>query len=48
MNLERLAANIDVFGFELSSDEVAAIDGLDSDARLGSDPATAAFSQYPS
>jgi diketogulonate reductase-like aldo/keto reductase len=45
---ERLATNIDLFGFELSPDEVAAIDALDSDARLGSDPATAAFSQYPS
>jgi diketogulonate reductase-like aldo/keto reductase len=47
VNPERIAANIDVFGFELSAEEVAAIDALDSDARLGSDPATAAFSQYP-
>ncbi|MHA7134343.1 aldo/keto reductase [Oerskovia turbata] len=44
---ERIATNIDLFGFELSAAEVAAIDALDSDARLGSDPATAAFSQYP-
>lgn len=44
----RIATNIDLFGFELTAGEVAAIDGLDSDVRLGSDPATAAFSQYPS
>jgi 2,5-diketo-D-gluconate reductase A len=44
---QRIAANIDLFGVELDAAEIAAIDALDSDARLGSDPATAAFSQYP-
>jgi len=44
----RIATNIDLFGFELTPEEVAAIDALDSGARLGSDPATADFSQYPS
>ncbi|WP_448073939.1 aldo/keto reductase [Georgenia yuyongxinii] len=42
---ERLAANIDVFGFELTDDEEAAITALDSAARIGADPAVAAFSQ---
>lgn len=43
---ERIRANIDLFGFELSDEEVAAIDALDSDQRTGADPATAAFTQY--
>lgn len=40
---ERLRENIDVFGFELSSEEMAAIDGLDRGLRVGSDPDTATF-----
>ncbi|WP_295629338.1 aldo/keto reductase [uncultured Corynebacterium sp.] len=36
---ERIAENIDVFGFELSDDELAAIDGLDRDGRTGFHPA---------
>jgi 2,5-diketo-D-gluconate reductase A len=31
---ERIAANFDVFGFELSADEVASIDALDRGHRL--------------
>ncbi len=40
---ERIAQNIDVFGFELSADEMAAIDGLDRGQRVGADPDTATF-----
>jgi 2,5-diketo-D-gluconate reductase A len=35
---ERMAENFDVFGFELTPDEMAAIDGLDRGLRLGPDP----------
>lgn len=39
---ERLASNLDVFGFELTDDEMAAIDGLDAgpEGRTGPDPRT--------
>ncbi|MFC5500822.1 aldo/keto reductase [Lysinimonas soli] len=40
---ERMSQNFDVFGFELSADEMAAIDGLDQGMRVGSDPDTATF-----
>ncbi|WP_037503030.1 aldo/keto reductase [Solirubrobacter soli] len=35
---ERIAENIDVFDFELSSDQMTAIDGLDTNDRGGPDP----------
>lgn len=35
---ERIKANIDVFGFELSADEMKAIDGLDAGNRMGPHP----------
>ncbi|SAI55225.1 oxidoreductase [Bordetella ansorpii] len=35
---ERIRANLDVFGFELSADEMAAIDGIPDSGRLGPDP----------
>ena len=35
---ERMAENFDVFGFELTPDELAAIDALDRGQRLGPDP----------
>ena len=35
---ERIAENINVFDYELSADEMAAIDGLDTDRRGGPDP----------
>ena len=38
-----MAENFDVFGFELTADEVAAIDGLDQGLRVGSDPDTSTF-----
>ena len=34
----RIAANLDVFGFELTSDELASIDALDRDGRTGPHP----------
>ena len=40
---ERMAANFDVFGFELTIAEMAAIDALDRGQRVGSDPDTATF-----
>lgn len=44
VNRDRIAANFDVFGFELDADDLKAIDGLDApDGRTGPDPATASF-----
>ncbi len=40
---ERMAQNFDVFGFELTSDEMAALNGLDSGMRVGADPDAAKF-----
>ena len=40
---ERMAENFDVFGFELSAAEMAAIDGLDQGMRVGADPEEAKF-----
>lgn len=37
---ERMAQNFDVFGFELTSDEMASIDALDQGMRVGLDPDT--------
>lgn len=37
---ERMKSNLDVFGFTLSAEELAAIEGLDSNLRVGGDPAT--------
>ncbi len=39
----RMEENFDVFGFELSVDEMAAIDALDRGQRVGSDPEKATF-----
>ena len=44
-NPERIKANLDVVGFELSADEMTRIDALESGNRTGADPATAEFSQ---
>lgn len=40
---ERMAENFDVFGFELTSEEMSAIDALDSGNRVGADPDEARF-----
>ncbi len=40
---ERVAANIDVFDFELTGDEMASVATLDNGGRLGPDPAEANF-----
>jgi 2,5-diketo-D-gluconate reductase A len=40
---ERMAENFDVFGFELSDAEVAAIDAIDRGQRVGTDPDSATF-----
>jgi 2,5-diketo-D-gluconate reductase A len=40
---ERMAENFDVFGFELSAEQMAAIDALDAGNRVGSNPETATF-----
>ena len=38
-NRDRMAQNFDVFGFELSAAEFAAIDALDENRRVGGNPA---------
>jgi len=40
---ERMRQNFDVFGFELSAEQMAASDALDAGNRVGSDPDTATF-----
>lgn len=42
----RIAENIDVFGFDLTGDELAAIDGLDTDQRGGPEPAAITLKTY--
>ncbi|MEN5072787.1 aldo/keto reductase [Isoptericola cucumis] len=48
MSVERQATNMDLFSFELSEEQMAQIDALESgvDGRTGADPATAAFTQF--
>lgn len=43
----RLAENLDLFSFELSAADMAAVDTLDSDARMASHPDVASFTQMP-
>ena len=43
---ERIAANLDVFSFDLTDEDMAAISALESGGRTGADPATATFTQY--
>jgi 2,5-diketo-D-gluconate reductase A len=40
---ERMAENFDVFGFELSDEEMSALNALDRGLRVGADPDTATF-----
>lgn len=46
VNPDRIAANFDVFDFELSPDELAAIDGLDTGVRGGPDPAAVTLAAF--
>ncbi|MDQ1058630.1 diketogulonate reductase-like aldo/keto reductase [Arthrobacter globiformis] len=39
-NPDRIAANFDVFDFELSPEQITAIDGLDTGVRGGPEPET--------
>lgn len=48
VNPQRMRENIDLFGFELTDEDMAAISSLDSPHRIGADPATAAFTQFRS
>ncbi|HEX8508557.1 MAG TPA: aldo/keto reductase, partial [Propionibacteriaceae bacterium] len=41
----RIVENLTVSGFELTTDELAAITALEAGSRIGADPRTAAFSQ---
>ena len=43
----RIAENIDVFDFELTAEETASIDALDTGVRAGPDPATLNMTTYP-
>jgi 2,5-diketo-D-gluconate reductase A len=45
---QRVRDNIDLFGFELSEEDMAAVTALDSAERIGADPATATFTQLRS
>lgn len=42
---ERIVSNLDLFSFELSDEEMDAISSLDTEERIGADPATATFTQ---
>lgn len=42
-NADRMRQNIDVFGFELDAEQMAALDALDAGNRVGADPDTATF-----
>lgn len=42
----RIAANFDVFGFELTGDELTRIDGLDTGVRSGPDPDTITLENF--
>jgi diketogulonate reductase-like aldo/keto reductase len=42
----RIAENFDIFGFELTADDLADIDGLDTDQRGGPDPADITLEEF--
>ena len=43
---DRIAENFDVFDFELSSDQIVAIDALDTGVRSGPEPDTITLETY--
>ena len=45
---QRIAENIDVFDFELTSDELASIDALDTDQRGGPEPEAMTLARFGS
>ncbi|OUE09074.1 putative oxidoreductase [Clavibacter michiganensis] len=45
---ERIVANFQSIEVDLSTEELAEIDTLETGTRLGADPATADFTQFPS
>jgi diketogulonate reductase-like aldo/keto reductase len=45
MHAERMRENLAAAGITLSADELEAVGSMDSAARIGPDPATAAFTQ---
>ena len=47
MKPHRIKENFDVFDFELTADEVASIDALDTGVRAGPDPETLNMTTYP-
>jgi len=46
VNVERIASNFDVLGFELTADQLAAIDALDTGLRGGPDPASVTLEAF--
>ncbi len=46
-NAGRIAQNIDIFDFELSADDMAAIDALDTGERVGPDPEVVTATTFP-
>jgi diketogulonate reductase-like aldo/keto reductase len=42
----RIAENFDIFDFELSSDELAVIDGLDTGVRSGPEPSSITLENF--
>jgi diketogulonate reductase-like aldo/keto reductase len=43
---ERIAENFDIFDFELASEEIAALDSLNTGVRIGPDPAAVTLETF--